>query len=164
MQTGHLHPGFSSRLGALICTVLMGQRKHREEMELTSPGALTAKKTLFYGPPKHQRGRILTCNTTGPSFHSASSSPLNQHRSAVKTSCYKSRVTYHNRNHNASLTRKPVIKGLHVILIYDEVLNSGLRIAPESCHSAGVEPAELTAASLPAPGEKQGRSDTCRAL
>lgn len=46
------------------------------------------------------------------------------------------------------------------MLIYDQELNSGLRAAPELCHSADVEarPVELVAEAFPAarhePGQK----------
>lgn len=51
-------------------------------------------------------------------------------------------------------------KGLHVILIYEQELNSGLRVASELCHSADQEerPVELVAEAFPAarhePGQK----------
>lgn len=50
-------------------------------------------------------------------------------------------------------------KGLHVILIYDRELSSGLRVASESCHSADKDerPAELLAAAFPAARQEPGQ-------
>lgn len=51
------------------------------------------------------------------------------------------------------------MRGLHVILMHDQELNSGLRAAPELCHSADEEarPVELVAEAYPAARQEPGQ-------
>lgn len=81
---------------------------------------------------------------------------------------YYKQGTHHAGTAMQAWRGKPSREGLHVILIYGQELNLGLRAAPELCHSADEEerPLELVAEAFPAarhePGQKWHRQDTLR--